>query len=120
MLGIEEAFAMPEAPAQARAEDAAADDIVTTGAASSSTGLQDAISERVVVSPCGGRFASLPPEDFTSEGEWVEPGQAVAQIDTGGAKVPVLTRFRGWVMGTLALEGQRVTEGAALLWIRAL
>lgn len=87
--------------------------------ASASAGLQDVIRERVVVSPCGGRFVSLPPEVFNCEGEWVEPGQDVAQIDTRGERVPVRSSFRGWSMGSLALEGQPVAAGAGLLWIRS-
>lgn len=73
--------------------------------------------ERVVVSPCKGRFHPLPPEVFTTEGEWVEPGVALAEIDVSGAKVLVRSAFRGWVMGMLALPGQPVTTGEALFWV---
>lgn len=75
------------------------------------------ILERVVTSPATGRFVPLPPETFTTEGEWVEPGQAMAMIDCDGHKTEVRTSFRGWVMGTLALPGQPVHEGEALFWI---
>jgi biotin carboxyl carrier protein len=75
------------------------------------------IAERVVVAPSGGRFVPLPPEDFTTEGEWVEPGVALAQIDSDGERVPVTSSFRGWVMGMLALPGQPVVQGDALFWI---
>ena len=75
------------------------------------------ISERVVVAPCAGRFVPLPPEIFTSEGEWVEPGQTLAEIQQGSDKTPVRSTFRGWMMGTLALAGQPVREGEALFWI---
>lgn len=73
--------------------------------------------ERVVVSPCKGRFHPLPPEVFTTEGEWVESGVALAEVDVGGDKIPVTSAFRGWVMGMLALPGQPVIEGDALFWI---
>jgi biotin carboxyl carrier protein len=76
-----------------------------------------AIRERVVVSPSVGRFWPLPPEVFTTEGEWVEPGVALAEIDVDGARVPVRSAFRGWVMGMLALPGQPVVPGEALFWI---
>ncbi len=88
--------------------------------------VQDALSpaadvatmrERVVVAPCAGRFAPLPAEDFTTEGEWVEPGQALAEIEGAGGKVPVCSPFRGWVMGMLALDGQPVHRGEALFWV---
>ena len=75
------------------------------------------IRERVVVAPCTGRFWPLPPEVFTSEGEWVEPGVALAEVDTGGTKTAVTSAFRGWVMGMLALPGQPVAQGDALFWI---
>lgn len=75
------------------------------------------IRERVVVSPAKGRYWPLPAEIFTTEGEWVEPGTAVAEIDVGGVRVPVRSAFRGWVMGMLALPGQPVARGEALFWI---
>jgi biotin carboxyl carrier protein len=75
------------------------------------------IRERVVVSPCSGRFHPLPPESFTTEGEWVEPGQVLAQVRNGDTVVEVRSAFRGWVMGMLALDGQPVKDGDALLWI---
>lgn len=75
------------------------------------------ITERVVVSPCGGRFSALPPEVFTSEGEWVEPGQILAEVADGSERVAVRSPFRGWMMGMLALDGQPVRAGDALFWI---
>jgi biotin carboxyl carrier protein len=75
------------------------------------------ISERVVVAPCSGRFLPLPPDVFTCEGEWVEPGQVLAEIQHGSTRVPVRSTFRGWMMGMLALGGQPVREGEALFWI---
>ncbi|CAN5641731.1 hypothetical protein BH24ACT26_BH24ACT26_10490 [soil metagenome] len=77
------------------------------------------IPERVVVAPCSGRFLPHPPEVFTSEGEWVEPGQSVAEVHSGRNKVVVRSPFRGWMMGMLALPGQPVREGEALFWVRS-
>jgi biotin carboxyl carrier protein len=77
------------------------------------------IRERLVVAPCAGRFEPLPPETFTCEGEWVEPGQALAHVTTNAAPQAVVSRFRGWVMGMLAVPGQPVARGDALFWIRA-
>jgi hypothetical protein len=77
------------------------------------------IRERLVVAPCAGRFVPLPPETFTCEGEWAETGQALAHVRTNTSAEPVLTRFRGWVMGMLAVPGQPVARGDALFWIRA-
>ena len=75
------------------------------------------IRERMVVSPSTGRFWPLPPEVFTAEGEWVEPGVALAEIHIDGRKVRVESSFRGWVVGMLALPGQPVATGEALFWI---
>ena len=75
--------------------------------------------ERVVVAPCPGRFSPLPPEIFTSEGEWVEPGQAIGQVNTVEGRMEVRSPFRGWVMGMLALPGQPVRAGEALFWVRS-
>ncbi|MDQ3751610.1 MAG: hypothetical protein M3333_01795 [Actinomycetota bacterium] len=73
--------------------------------------------ERVVVAPCAGRFAPMSPEDFSTEGEWVEPGQVLAEIVKAGKPQPVRSPFRGWVMGMLALPGQPVHQGEALFWV---
>jgi biotin carboxyl carrier protein len=75
------------------------------------------IRERVVVAPRAGRFQPLPPKVFTTEGEWVEPGHALAVIHSDGKSVPVTSAFRGWVMGMLALPGQPVNQGDALFWV---
>lgn len=72
----------------------------------------------LVVSPCTGRFLPLPPEVFTSEGEWVEVGTALAEVQEGDIRIEVISVFRGWVMKMLALPGQPVKEGDALFWIR--
>lgn len=77
----------------------------------------NAMRERVVVCPCDGRFSPLPPQVFTSEGEWVEPGQVLAEVQQGSTTVPVVSHFRGWLMGMLALDGQPVHKGEALFWL---
>ncbi|MFN2388558.1 MAG: hypothetical protein ABR575_02975 [Actinomycetota bacterium] len=73
--------------------------------------------ERVIVAPCAGRFEPLPPETFTTEGEWVEPGSELAMVRAGEEHVAVESKFRGWVMGMLAVPGQPVHQGEALFWI---
>lgn len=76
------------------------------------------IDERVVVSPAKGRFLPHPPEIFTTEGEWVEEGQVVAEIVSGDRTIPVISAFTGWMMGMLAVAGQPVATGAQLFRIR--
>ena len=75
------------------------------------------IRERVIVAPCSGRFRPLPPETFTTEGEWVEVGQAVGEVLTGDDVTTVRSAFSGWMMGMLALSGQPVKPGEALFWL---
>jgi biotin carboxyl carrier protein len=75
------------------------------------------ISERVVVAPCAGKFVPLPPDVFTVEGEWVEPGQVLGRIAQGEETTDVRSPFRGWMMGMLAMSGQPVRSGEALFWI---
>ena len=75
------------------------------------------IVERVVVAPSDGRFHPLPPDVFTSEGEWVRIGQALAEIRLGERVIPVVSLFEGWVMGMLAIPGQPVKERDPLFWI---
>lgn len=78
-------------------------------------------NERLVVSPCNGRFATLPPQHFTAEGEYVLEGQEVAAItSTNGEHVAVLTKFSGWVMGYLVHDGEPVRESQPILWLRRL
>jgi hypothetical protein len=47
----------------------------------------------------------------------VEPGQVLAEVRNGADVVEVRSAFRGWVMGMIALDGQPVKDGEALLWI---
>ncbi|MBA2425854.1 MAG: hypothetical protein H0V60_02095 [Actinobacteria bacterium] len=75
------------------------------------------IRERVVVAPSAGRFHPLPAEDFSTEGEWIEEGQVLAEVVSGARRTPVVSPFKGWVMGMLALPGGPVHQGEALFWI---
>ena len=76
------------------------------------------IDERVIISPASGRFHPRPPESFTTEGEWVEEGQVLAEISSGSDSVPVISIFSGWMMGMLVIAGQPVSNGDKLFWIR--
>jgi biotin carboxyl carrier protein len=76
------------------------------------------ILERVVVSPATGKFHPHPPEIFTTEGEWVNEGQALGEIRNGVETIPVVSTFTGWMMGMLAIAGQPVETGDQLFWIR--
>ena len=76
------------------------------------------VLERVVVSPATGRFTALPPQTVTTEGEIVRRGQPVGLIDGPGGTVSVDSPFTGFLMGILALPGERVREGEPVAWLR--
>ena len=76
------------------------------------------VLERVVVSPATGTFAPLPPETVTTEGEIVRRGQVVGMVTASGATVSVASPFTGFLMGILALPGERVREGEPVAWLR--
>jgi len=77
------------------------------------------LPERLVISPSNGRIALPSQELRAAEGEYVLAGESVAAVRQGdGHEVPVLTAFPGWVMGYLVLDGQPVSPGAPVAWLR--
>jgi biotin carboxyl carrier protein len=76
------------------------------------------VLERVVVSPATGRFTAVPPQTVTTEGEIVRRGQLVGIIDGAGGTVSIESPFTGFLMGILALPGERVREGEPVAWLR--
>jgi biotin carboxyl carrier protein len=75
--------------------------------------------ERVVIAPATGKFVPRPPETFTTEGEWVDPGVELAEIRVGSSVYPVTCNCSGWLMGMLVVPGQPVRQGAPLFWVRS-
>lgn len=78
------------------------------------------VPERVIVAPALGVFQPLPAEVVTSEGEIVDAGQAIGTVTVGGEAVPVESAFTGFLMGMLAVPGERVREGQPIAWLRTL
>jgi len=83
------------------------------------TGEHLDVLERVVVSPATGTFVALPPDTVTTEGEIVLRGQAVGTVDGPGGPVTVESPFTGFLMGIIALPGERVRQGEPVVWLRA-
>jgi biotin carboxyl carrier protein len=83
------------------------------------TGEHLDVLERVVVSPATGTFTALPPETVTTEGEIVLRGQAVGTVNSPGGSVTVESPFTGFLMGIIALPGERVRQGEPVAWLRA-
>lgn len=76
------------------------------------------VLERVVVSPATGTFTALPPQTVTTEGEIVLRGQPVGVIHCPGGTIKVESPFTGFLMGILALPGERIREGEPVAWLR--
>ena len=78
------------------------------------------VLERIIVSPAAGTFRPAPPALVTSDGEIVRCGQCVGIVDASGDEIQVCSAFEGWMMGMLAVEGERVREGQPIAWVRRL
>ncbi|MGH9114049.1 MAG: biotin/lipoyl-containing protein [Acidimicrobiales bacterium] len=78
------------------------------------------VPERLIAAPAAGVFRALPPETVTAEGEIVTAGQVVGTIDVTGVAVPVTSPHTGFLMGLLALPGERVRADQPLAWVRVL
>ncbi len=86
------------------------------------------ISERLVLSPAAGLFT---PIVVTTEAAAVEATPTVVDVgavdvaidvgaligNVGGAEVR--SPFAGWLMGLLAVDGERVSVGQPVAWLRA-
>lgn len=78
------------------------------------------VPERVIVAPALGVFQPVVPKTVTAEGELVDEGQTVGTVSVGGEEIPVRSAFRGFLMGMLAVSGERVREGQPIAWLRTL
>jgi biotin carboxyl carrier protein len=76
------------------------------------------VPERLIAAPTSGIFSLLPPDVVTSEGEIVQAGQAVGSIERNGEPVTVVSPHTGFLMGLLALPGERVRDGQPVAWVR--
>ncbi|MGH2738948.1 MAG: hypothetical protein ACRDH6_00455 [Actinomycetota bacterium] len=78
------------------------------------------LRERVVIAPQGGKVHLLSGDERPSEGEFLLEGDPLAVVRLGGSgDVPVRCGFRGWLMGYLVLDGQPISEGEPVAWVRA-
>lgn len=78
------------------------------------------VPERLIAAPTAGTFTLLPPDVVTSEGEIVRAGQELGAIERNAGRVPVVSPHTGFLMGLLALPGERVRDGQPLAWVRVL
>ena len=76
------------------------------------------VPERLIAAPAAGVFRSAPPEVVTAEGEIVQAGQVMGEIEITGGSVTVTSAHTGFLMGLLALPGERVRAEQPLAWVR--
>ena len=74
--------------------------------------------ERLIAAPAAGVFRAAAPEVVTTEGEIVHAGQVVGAIEITGGRVDVTSAHTGFLMGLLALPGERVRAEQPLAWVR--
>jgi biotin carboxyl carrier protein len=77
------------------------------------------VPERLIVAPAGGVFRLMPPEVVTAEGEVVEAGQAIGAVELPSDEVAVVSPHTGFLMGLLALPGERVRKLQPVAWVRS-
>lgn len=78
------------------------------------------VPERLVVAPSTGIFRPRAPATVTTEGELVTVGQVLGVLEAPACRTPVESPFDGFLMGMLALPGERVRAGQPVAWLRAL
>jgi biotin carboxyl carrier protein len=78
------------------------------------------VPERLIAAPAAGIFNLLAPEALTGDGATVEMGQSVGAIERNAGSVPVVSPHTGFLMGLLALPGERVRDGQPLAWVRVI
>jgi biotin carboxyl carrier protein len=73
------------------------------------------VPERMIISPTVGVFRPL---DDVWEGQEVDEGQPIGQLEGPGTSTPVCSPFRGRLVGMLVHTGERLREGQAVAWLR--
>lgn len=76
------------------------------------------VPERLIAAPAAGVFRAAAPDVVTAEGEIVHAGQVVGSIEVTGGSVTVTSAHTGFLMGLLALPGERVRADQPLAWVR--
>jgi biotin carboxyl carrier protein len=76
------------------------------------------VPERLIAAPAAGVFHASAPDVVTTEGEIVHAGQVVGSIEVTGGSVTVTSAHTGFLMGLLALPGERVRADQPLAWVR--
>jgi biotin carboxyl carrier protein len=80
------------------------------------------VPERLIAAPAAGVFNVLATDTLTDEDTTVElqVGQTLGAIERNAGTVPVVSPHTGFLMGLLALPGERVRDGQPLAWVRVI
>lgn len=82
-------------------------------------GEELAVDERLVLSPCSGRFRPANSRPSALEGHYLLEGEVVGNVTSpNGEEVPVHSRFAGWMMGYMLPPGAPVRDNEPVLWLR--
>jgi biotin carboxyl carrier protein len=76
------------------------------------------VPERLIAAPAAGVFRTAPPDVVTAEGEIVQAGQVVGSIEVTDGEVAITSAHTGFLMGLLALPGERVRQEQPIAWVR--
>ena len=72
------------------------------------------VPERMIVAPSVGVFRP----HVVADGDVVQAGEAIGVLEGPGVSMPVLSPFRGELIGMLAHPGERLREGQPVAWLR--
>ncbi len=72
------------------------------------------VPERVIVAPSVGIFRP----SVVADGAVVDAGEEIGVVEGLGVSIPVLSPFRGMLIGMLAFPGERLREGQPVAWLR--
>jgi len=74
------------------------------------------VTERIIVAPAV--FHRLDGDGRTKDGDLIDRGAVIGNVQSLGASTPVRSPFEGLLVGMLALDGERVRPGQPVAWMR--
>ena len=77
------------------------------------------VLERMIVAPGTGVFRLQDPDVIDlRDDQIVERDELIGFLESPGVRTPVISPFRGQLMGIIARDGERLREGQAVAWLR--